>query len=226
MQQLPYIPSTDAGLDAWAQNFSTLITATPLVYGLTSGNAVTIAAAVDSFHDAYLVTTVPATRTSPAVAAKDAAKNAMLAIVRPFAQQISKNTAVTDEDKIAVGVNLPNPSRTPVPPPTTAPALSLAAAAPGVLTIGYKIAEGSAGKNKPNGTIGVELWRAIGTLPAIDPAQASYFGTITKSPNAIAFSGGDQGKTVTFFARWVTRSGPGGAAQAGPWSAPLTAIVM
>ena len=31
----PYIPPTDAGLDAWSTNFSALLTASPATYGLT-----------------------------------------------------------------------------------------------------------------------------------------------------------------------------------------------
>jgi len=225
MAQAPYIPAPDAAFDNWSANFSTLITAAPATYGLVSGDATAIAAVVDPWHTSYLAAINPSTRTPVTVAAKDAARAAAEAVIRPYAIQISRNAAVSNDDKTAVGVNLPNTARTPVPPPTTQPVISLVSSTHNLMMIAYRDTATPTSKAKPPGAIGLDLRLWIGTGVPPTPDSVSPYGTLTKSPAAIGFSNGDIGKTAVFWGRWSTRSGPGGQAQFGPWSAPLSASI-
>lgn len=224
--QPPYIPAKDADFDAWLLNFTTLLTGSPVTYGLTAPDAVICADRYSAWHPAYVLATDPATKTSVTVAAKDAARVTAEAVVRPYAQQISKNGAVAPGDKVAIGVNLPNNAPVPVPPPVTFPQMSFRSAEPLVHILQWQDSGLGSGKKKPFGAIGCELYAAVGTVPAVDPAQATYVGTYTKSPLRKTFLAADVGKTCTYFARWITRSGPGGVAQVGPWSPALTMAVI
>lgn len=221
----PYIPPTDAGFDSWLANFNNLLTASPSTYGLTAPAAVIVGGVTSTWAAAYALAIAPATRTSVTVAAKDAARVNAEAIVRPYAISISNNPAVANGDKTAIGVTVKITVPTPVPAPTDAPELGVQSSIPLLQTLTYK-QPGSAGKYKPPGVTGMEVWRSVGTVPAVDPAQAGYVSTVTKSPFRQAFYAPDQGKVATYFARWVTRSGPGGVAQPGPFSAPLVVTVM
>jgi hypothetical protein len=224
--QTPYIPSKDADFDSWLVNFSALLTASPTTYGLTSGDATTVAGVTTAWTAAYTAATNPSTRTSPTIAAKDAARNAATATVRPLAIQISRNAGVSNDDKTAIGVNLINTSRTPVPPPTTQAVLSLVSAIHNQMTIAYRDSSTPTSKAKPPGAISLEIWQAIGTTPATDPSAAKPLTLATKSPVTVGTLTGDAGKFATFFGRWTTRSGPGGQAQSGPWSAPLSVAIV
>lgn len=226
MAQAPYIPAKDADFDTWLLNFTLLLTAAPATYGLTAPDAVTCAAQYTAWHPAYLAANDPGTRTPVTVAAKDAARVTAEQVVRPFAQAISKNMAVDPGDKVAIGVNLPNPVPVPIPPPVTFPQLGFRSAEPLVHNLQYQDSGLGTGKKKPFGAIGVEVYRSVGTVPATDPEQASYYGQFTKSPLRSTFDAAQVGKICTYFARWITRSGPGGRAQTGPWSAPLTVSVI
>ena len=95
---MSYIPSTDAGLEAWALNFKTLLAASPTTYGLTAGNATSVTTVYTAWHSAYLAAADLPSRTKIQVQAKNTAKTNLLAIVRPFAQQIRANAAVLDAD--------------------------------------------------------------------------------------------------------------------------------
>lgn len=223
--QPSYIPAPDAQFDAWSLNFSSLITTTPADYGLIAGDATAIAAVVNPFHTSYLLSVNPGTRTPAAIADKDAKRATAEATIRPYATDISRNPAVTNSDKTAVGVNLPNTARTPIPPPTTQPSLSLVSSVHFQMTVAYKDATTPTSKAKPPGATGVDLRINISTTPAPSPDNIPPYGILTKSPANIGFTAGDVGKTATYFARWVTRSGPGGQAQYGPWSAPLAVVV-
>jgi hypothetical protein len=226
MAAAPYIPSKDADFDPWLDNLQTLIAADPVDYGLTAPDAVVITAAYTAWHTAYLLATNPVTRTSPAVADKTAARVAAEATVRPYCQRISKNGGLDPSLILGLGLNLPNATRPPIPAPTTAPTLILVSGTLLRHELAYKDTLLGGTKKKPTGAIGIEVWRAIGTLPAVDPGQCSYYETWTKSPNFANFSAPDRGKTVTYFARYNTKAGPGGKSQVGPWSDALSAIVM
>lgn len=220
-----YIPNKDADFQNWLENFSDLLTASPTTYGLTAPDAVTVAGVYGTWNAAYLTATNPATRTSPAVAAKDAARASAEVIVRPFAVQISLNPAVTNEDKVAIGVTVRSNTPTPIPAPVTPPAIELLMAQP--LTHQLQVRPvGSTSKAKPQGCIAIEVARSVGTVAATDPAQLTIIGQYGKTPLIQSFSSGDQGKVCTYAARYRTRSGPAGVSQAGPWSALASFIVI
>lgn len=224
--QNPYVPSTDASFGAWLDNFSTLLTASPTTYGLVAGDAVAVAAVTATWDAAYAAAINPPTRTSVTIAAKDAARTSAEALVRPLAQQISKNAGVANEDKTAIGVALINSGRTPVPTPTTVPGLALVAAIHFQQTLQYRDTSTPTSKAKPPGAIGVDMRLTLGTAPATDPEAAKPLTVATKSPVVLNFTSLDVGKFATYWARWQTRSGTGGQVLYGDWSAPLTVVVV
>lgn len=226
MPSVDYIPARDADFAAWLLNFSTLITATPTAYGLTAPDATAIAAQNTIWQAALTVATDPSTRTPPAVAAKDAARVTAVAVVRPYAQRVKANPSVTNEQRSDLGLTIDSFPPTPIPQPTTAPVMVLISATPLVHQLRYYDSTTPTTKAKPYGVIGLEVRRAIGIAPAVDPSAAPYLGQWGKSPNLSVFSPGDPGKIATYFARWVTRSGPGGVQQSGPWSTPLSVTVI
>jgi hypothetical protein len=221
----PYIPNRDADFADWSANFSTLISAAPATYGLVAADATTIAASNTSWQAAYTLAVNPVTRTPATVAAKDAARASAEAVFRPYAIRIRDNASVTDANKVALGLTIPSLVPTPIPPPTVAPVLALVSATPLVTKLGYK-ATGSAGKAKPYGSIGVEIWTSIGTAAATDPVQCTYRCTATKSPFLLNHSAENIGKILTVFARFSNRSGTAGIADVGPWSASLVTTII
>jgi hypothetical protein len=220
----PYLPNKDQDFNAWLNNFSALITANPATYGLVPGDAVIIAAQQTAFSAALTLATDPGTRTAPTVAAKDAARVIAEATVRPYATAISRNPAVDPGDKSDVGVTIPDPSRTPIPAPTSAPVLSTRSATIGSTVVDYRDSVDPTPRAKPFGVIGCQLFAAFGTVPAISPESLSFAGQFTKSPMTIS-TAGQSGKVISMAARWITRAGPGGAAQIGPFGAIVSQFV-
>jgi hypothetical protein len=221
-----YIPSKDADFNNWFDNFRTLIAADPTVYGLVVLDATTITASWAAWTTAYSLATNPTTRTAPNVGQKDAQRRSSEAVIRPYAQQIARSSGVAPDLILGLGLNLPNNTRQPIPAPTTSPAFSLVSAAPLLHILGYKDTSLGSTKAKPFGAIGVEIWRSVGTVAATDPLQCRYYQQWTKAPNRSEFDAGEVGKLATYFGRFVTKGGPGGTAQTGPWSAPLVVTVM
>lgn len=221
----PYIPPKDADFLTWVENFDTLLTASPGTYGLAAPDAAAVNAGVAPFIASYPISQDPATRTPVTVQQKDNDRALAESVVRPVAVGISQNQGVLDADKVAIGVNVPSTIPTPIPAPVDAPDLAIASMSPGLGKFVYSVA-GAVGKSKPFGAVGVEIYAAIGEAHTTNPQDAVYLNTVTRSPFRQTFAALDAGKKLTMFGRFVTRSGPGGVAQKGPWSSPLQTIVV
>jgi hypothetical protein len=219
-----YIPAKDADFSNWLLNFSTLLTAAPTDYGLIAGDATLVAAQNTAFQAAFTAATNPATRTAVTIAAKDTARVNAEAVVRPYATQISRNPAVDPGDKTAIGVTVPDPSRSPIPAPATAPVLSIRSMIPGQVRYDYRDATDPTGRLKPFGVVALQLFASFGTVASVDPDQLSFVTQATKTPSTIS-TAGNAGKVMSIAGRWVTRSGPSGIAQVGPWSAIVSSVV-
>jgi hypothetical protein len=221
-----YVPSKLADFAVWLANFSALLTAAPATYGLAAPDAADVAAKSLAFSNAYAVSSVPVTRTAGAIAQTNAQRAITTAGIRPYAVRIAANTSVTPEDKVAIGVTVRSLTPTPIPPPTDVPALALESAISLNHTLRSFNTATPTSKSKPFGSIAIQVFRAIGTVAAIDPDQAVYYASVTKSPFVVNFGAQDQGKKCTYFARYQTTSGAAGIAATGPWSEPLTIGVI
>ena len=219
-----YLPQADGPFATWLQNFATRVSASPGTYNLSPADAIAVSGVNTAFQAAYTAASDPVTRTSVTVAAKDTARAQAELVVRPLAVAVSQNSAVSDADKTDLGVTVRSLVPTPIPAPVDAPVLSLVSLGNGTAKLGYEVA-GSVGKAKPFGAVGVEIRTAIGVAHTVDPEATTYRATVTRSPFRLSFSAVDAGSKLTVFARFVTRSGPGGVAQSGPWSAPLQTVV-
>lgn len=220
-----YIPNSDTDANAWLTNFSLRLVASPVDYGVLPGTATLVVAATDAYRAALVLSTAPTTRTSVTVAAKDAAKASALAIVRPVAVRISMSATIANALKESIGVTIRSASPTPIPAPVIAPVIQFLSATP--LRQQLQVRQpGSTSKSKPFGAIGIEIARSVGTVSATDPAQLSIIGTYGKTPLTQEFSAAARGNIVTYAARYVTRSGPRGVAQKGPWSALVSFTVI
>jgi len=223
---MPYIPATDAGLITWGDNFATLLTADPTAYGEDAASALVVQNAFDAYEAAYNLANDPSTRTPSTVADKDAERVSFEAAARPTAQRINARSSVTNIQRSDLGITIRKTTRTPVPPPATAPAVTLRSQIPGVATIQIRDEATPTSKAKPLGVIGVDLHVQVGGTSPVDFEAVPLAKTVGKTPNTLEFDPGDAGSTAYVVARWTTRSGPGGVAQKGPWSVVTSFTIM
>lgn len=217
----PYIPPRDSDLATWSDNFSTLATATPGTFGLLAADALVIAGQVTPWLAAYNEAANPSSRTPVAIAAKDDAKIAMLATVRPYAVQISLNAGVLSSDKIAIGVNPRTSTPTPIATPTTNPVIGIVTAYPLQHVLRYRDETSSPTvKSKPYGVTQCQIFGTASATPIVDQDLLDFKQIATKSPALIEWGAGDVGKAAYYAARWQTRSG-----LVGPWS-PIVSFTI
>ena len=207
-----YIPTKDALLVPWSNNFSALLTAAPTSYGLTAGDASAYAALDLAYDNAYAAAISGSTRGPSSVATKDAAKANLIARARQLATIIQANPAITDAQKTDLGLTVRKTTKTPVPPPSTSPLLTFVAATPGQHTLRMADQLTPALKAKPFGVIQLQLryWLTTTPPPAPQPGPPSApTGTVlaTKNPFAVNFDSAATGKTVFYIGNWLTRKG-------------------
>ena len=220
-----YIPAPDADADSWFTNFAVVVAADPTAVGLELADSTTISAATDEFTDKLTLATDPATRTPVAVAAKDEARRVAETTVRPFAQLINANPAVTDQQRVSLGLTVRKTTPTPTPPPASAPVIEFRASQFGYAKLGYTDSANPDGKAKPAGSIGVQVFADDSETPGDNPLAGRFMLTATKSPFSLPADGAAPGASRRIWFRYVTTGGPAGIQQTGPFSAPLDYII-
>lgn len=208
-----YLPSQENALDAWLNNFKTLIAASPTTYGLVAGDATALTAAFTSWHAAFLAATNPPTRTKSTVETKNIQKANILGLVRNYAATIRANIAVAPGAKIDLGLHVKDVMPTPVPPPATQPVLTITEPMRGAQALKIRDAVGGDRRAKPAGAAGVLLFRNVGTEAVTDYNQCAFMIFSGKTDLMAEFAPADNGKVATYFARWTNSKG-----EMGPWS--------
>lgn len=214
---MAYIPTKDSDLVSWGANITTLLTGDPARYGVTAAQALNVQNEFDDFDAAYAAAVDPTTRSPTTVAHKNGTKALFLFDIRNLAAIIRSNLGVSDADKTALGLNIPDPVPTPVPTPTTVPVLSVLGANSSQHTLVYHDELTPHTKAKPFGVIGALVFRSIKTTPQtnFDLADPVLIADATKSPFTVEIPAGNGGKFATYWAQWFTRTG-----KLGPLSAP------
>lgn len=163
------IPASDEGLRAFAVNFSTLWV--PATFNTISPTAIAVTAASDAYGVALGLATDPATRTTPLVSAKNAARLAVVVLLRSAirACQAAYLAGIATEEQLQeLGVRPNSVVRTPISAPLFPPVLSIDSIAVGSTNLRVTQVDQSTGlavdtRGFSYGIIGVELQRKVGS---------------------------------------------------------------
>ncbi len=215
-----WLPTNDTALDPFINNFQTLIAGSPTSYGLVAADATAITAAYTSWHAAFLAATNPTTRTKGTVATKNTQKANVLGVVRRYATIIRANLGVSDALKVGLGLTIRDTSPSPVPPPSTKPELAITKIDTGYQSVTARDEGSAAPRARPVGSVGLLIYRAVGTTAATLPSEATFLTFIGRPDVQSTFDNADRGKIATYFARWTNARG-----EVGPWSNPVSAAI-
>ena len=129
------------------------------------------------------------------------------------------NSAVSDEERIILGLRVHDAKPTPVPKPNTYPRAVVRPIALRQLCVEWRNASSNS-RAKPAGVHGCEIrYAVLGAPPtSLDELTRSEFAT--RSRHIFSFEESLRGKTVYFVLRWESNRG-----EKGPWSDILRAII-
>jgi hypothetical protein len=212
-----FFPSTDAALLAWSLNLSTLITATPTAYGLTT----TQATAYAGLHAAYgtaLAACDPAMRNKSAVATKNGAKINLKYNARLLANLVYGTGTVTNAQKLALGLTV-RAMPSPVPVPGSAPGLDVISVSAWTVKIKLHDSTSSAKRGKPPGVTGASVFSFVGATAPSDMGAWKFEGNTGRTKIDVAFDNTNApGTKVWLSAFWFNPS-----KQSGPACSPVSA---
>jgi hypothetical protein len=141
--------------------------------------------------------------------------------VRAFVNaNLRYNEAVTDEDRVNMGLTVPDTTSTPSHEPDTIPVVTRID--PSIimrLSLHFKDSR-SKSRAKPVNVHGTEICWAILDVPPVTTADLIYSAFSTRSPHTFVFEENQRGRTVWFRLRWENMRG-----QKGPWSELYSAII-
>jgi hypothetical protein len=219
-----YIPDRDGDFDSWVSNFVAYANANLANLGLVAGDLTPVTTAHTAWTTAYTAHVAAQATAQGARAGKDASRAALEAAIRPLVRRLQGAVGVvTDDEKAALGITVPDTTSTPVAAPTTRPVVTVDASQRLRHTIAFADEATPTRVAKPAGVMGAEIWVKIAPLgdpPPSDPSTLTFLAVDTRTPYTLDFDGADGGKNAHYLVRWVNTRG-----QKGPWSETATATI-
>ena len=216
-----WIKSKEAEFVTQAQDFSAKISAAPTTYGLVAADATALASDVTAFVSAYNLAVDPATRTKVTVEDKDTKKAVLIARMRSYGRRIQANPAVTNAQKVELGLNIRAFPPTPAPVPGTRPVGTVVSSYG--RSVKMRIADETtpSKRSKPANVSEAEVFTFVGDEPPADIFGWTYQGQASKTAFDVTFPASvASGAKVWICCRWCNRRG-----EAGPLSIPVFAIL-
>lgn len=212
-----FIGDTDAGILAFASNFSSVITLAPLPLGLTVLQATALAALVSNYSAALTASTDPGTRGPAAVLSKEEKKRLLISNIRLLARIVQANPAVSNDQRFSLGLPI---RRVPgsIPAPAEAPDVDIKSVSG--RTIKCRVhSSTSTRRGKPAGVAGFNIYSHVGATPPSSLVDWTLEGHASRPSKVEIALPADTapGATVWICANWYNPRG-----QAGPTSAPVS----
>jgi hypothetical protein len=207
---------------AWSVNFNNLINSTKgQGFGLTQAQAQAYAAKHTAFATAYQTACDPNTRTPPNIAIKDKAKKQLDVMARELVRIVQSYPELTDDQRRELKITV-RKQRTPQPPPTVRPAITIVSVTGRTVTIKIRETGESSRRGKPADVLGASVYSYVGTNYPTDPTAWAFDGTTTKTTHQIVFPDTvPNGAQIWVCAAWFNRK-----TQPGPVSAPVATIIQ
>ena len=202
----PFYRKTEPELAAGALNLVSIVTASPADWGLTAGEVTSYSAKATGFNDALTTARTPATRTRPAIEAKNIAKKILMDATIDVARTITAVATVSDAQLLELGLNeRPNPQPRPVP--EEPPVIEVVSVIGRIAKV--RIHDGaSESRKKPLGAIGANIYSFVGVEAPTDPRAYHYEGLATRATFDIEFDiSVPGGATIWLSAQWVSARG-------------------
>lgn len=196
--------------------------------GLVAGDMTPVTAAQTPWNTAFAANIAAQAVAEGARANKDGARVTLTGVIRPLVRrlQASAPSVVSDQERASLGITIPDPTGTPVAPPTTSPTCTIGCGERLRQIIDFRDSANPTRRAKPAGVIGTEVWvklTAVGppTPPTpSDPADFDFLAVDTATPYLSEYAGADGGKNANYILRWVNSRG-----QKGPWSEVFSATI-
>jgi hypothetical protein len=215
-----FLPAKDADLLSWATGFSDKITATPTAFGLVAAQATAFAALLSTFSADLAIATDPATRTRAAIETKNDSRTPLKREARELARVINAFPAITNAQRIELGLNPRSGQITPSNPPDQSPVMEVVSATGRMVKVRVH-GQDTTRRGKPAGCEGATIFSYVGAQPPADISQWKFEGNPTRTVFDVEFPPTvPAGSQVWLCGFWYSPR-----AQSGPACQPISAYL-
>lgn len=214
------IPSSDGEFDDFQKTGLSTLTAKATLWGVPAGVITNLTSRQSVWTTTYGVVIKPGQFTAKDIEAKSEARDLFETDLRQALQQwVQKNKAVTDADRVGMGIDPLDKPRTRVPIPSEEPLVKATQGEGHTVTV--KVQPQTGGRGKPEGVNRINLRYKVGGPAPVEPEDAPLVKSATKSPVVLEFTASQAGQRVYLFVQWENSR-----AEPGPWlGEPVSAII-
>jgi hypothetical protein len=206
-----FFPTKDALLVTWANNFASVLSASPATYNATAATATAFSALATALSDAYATAIEPATRTRGAIASKNEARLAMKIEARKIVRAIYANPP-SDQALIDIGLRPYDVDPSPVPVPALAPKLEVVSVFGHSIRVKITDATGER-RGRAQGCAGAQLFSFVGDEEPGPTSNWKAEGTVMRNTIIVEFAPTvPPGSKVWFTCAWFNPRGLTGPA--------------
>jgi hypothetical protein len=217
-----YIPHHDPDFDRWFKFLNQYVaqkcTGSPPAWGhIPQEPRTALIEAYGLWYTAFSKTSGPHTPVD--TEAKNNAKGAAEAAIRPFVNQYLRFLPVTNEDRSALEIPNHDAIRTTIPPPATRPEFDLRIRDIRRIDVDFWDL-GSESKAKPYGIQGAVVYWLIQETAPVRPEELGNSTLATRTPHTLTFEETQRGRRVHVVLRWQNEKG-----EKGPFSEILSTVI-
>lgn len=197
---------------AFLQNASNYINTNAAVLGVPTARATLLLSQTASFGTNLTAHDVAQSTSRSACAAKDAVRDTVDQTAREIFATLRSNTAVTNAQLEAIGLNPRDNSRSPIAAPTVMPAMVIVQERRGEVTFRAVDSADPLRRAKP---VGVANWQAFVKVSDVAPVTTADCALAKQSGKGLitlSFAGGDIGKLAWIMLRATNAKGEAGPA--------------
>jgi hypothetical protein len=216
-----YLPSPDASLADWMENFVGYAASRMVQFGFTASDLTPVTDTFTDWSNKYAEQRNAKAMAAATTKQKDNLRVAFEGAVRPLVKRIQASPTVTDEDRIAMGLSVSGAGGNGLAMATICRPVGYANGGQSLQHTIHFVNEGQEGSSraKPQGMHGCEIWMKVGEMPA-GPSEMSYVATPTRTPYIVRHAESDAGKTAWYRLRWISKQN-----EPGPWSEVIQATI-
>lgn len=181
------IPRKDSLLLPYALNFSTRITASPITFDLVAADATALSAVFTPYQTAMAAIAAPGAKSPSGVATKNAARASMVPVLRELYAKVQASTSVSDANKGLLGVRVRKASPTPLPAPSSKPAVIVKSVSGWAVTVALRDSVDTATRGKPAGVLGAAVFSFVGEAPPSEIKQWKFEGNTGQTTVVVEF---------------------------------------
>ena len=215
-----FIPTKEELLSNFLGTFVTNATGHEVAMGLTVLKVGEVTTAKEDWDGALAEYKAKAEALKGLLAAKDAAWDAAVALMREINNTVQSKAGVNPDLKANCGLPVYDDTPTRVAVPASRPVLGVDASQRLQHKISFRDADATDSRAKPEGVREIELWSKVGAPAPTDASQCQFVLAGSKNGLMVAYTGAQAGQPVHYMARWKNTRG-----EYGPWSETVIATI-